>query len=58
MEFTSKRKRMSIVVESKGVIKLLVKGADSVIFKRLKFERQTKLFNQTKQDLILLQTTG
>ena len=48
MEFTSKRKRMSVVVESKGKIKVLIKGADSVVFKRLKAsERQTKLFTQT-----------
>ena len=43
---------MSVVVESKGIIKLFIKGADGVIFKRLKSsERRTKLFTQTKQDL-------
>ena len=59
MEFTSKRKRMSVVVESKGKIKVLIKGADSVVFKRLKAsERQTKLFTQTKQDLLAFANDG
>ncbi|CAM6101933.1 unnamed protein product [Calypogeia fissa] len=36
LEFTSERKRMSIICrDSKGRIKLYCKGADSVIFKRL-----------------------
>ncbi|KAF6036994.1 ATP8A1 [Bugula neritina] len=37
IDFTSDRKRMSVIVKDrKGVIKLMCKGADSVIFERLK----------------------
>jgi P-type E1-E2 ATPase len=36
LEFNSDRKRMSVIVrDEKGVIKLMCKGADSVIEKRL-----------------------
>lgn len=36
LEFTSKRKRMSVITrDPKGVIKILTKGADSVIYERL-----------------------
>ena len=59
MEFTSKRKRMSVVVESQGKIKLLTKGADSVVFKCLKAsEKKTKLFGQTKKDLLSFADDG
>jgi magnesium-transporting ATPase (P-type) len=37
IEFNSTRKRMSVVVrDSKGVIKCLCKGADSILFPLLK----------------------
>jgi phospholipid-transporting ATPase len=40
LEFTSNRKRMSVVVRTQsGQIKLFCKGADSVIFERLKDKR-------------------
>ncbi|GJN23863.1 hypothetical protein PR202_gb11553 [Eleusine coracana subsp. coracana] len=48
LEFTSSRKRMSVIVkEPEGRILLLIKGADSEIFKRLgpggrKFEEETR----------------
>ncbi|EGT53529.1 hypothetical protein CAEBREN_03693 [Caenorhabditis brenneri] len=35
IDFTSDRKRMSVVVRDKGEIKLYTKGADTVIFERL-----------------------
>uniref|UniRef100_A0A1I7UFC6 Phospholipid-transporting ATPase n=1 Tax=Caenorhabditis tropicalis TaxID=1561998 RepID=A0A1I7UFC6_9PELO len=35
IDFTSDRKRMSVVVKDKGEIKLYTKGADTVIFERL-----------------------
>ena len=34
-EFDSDRKRMSVIVRHQGVIKLYVKGADSIIKSRL-----------------------
>lgn len=37
-EFSSKRKRSSIVIRDDGVIKLLVKGADNIIIERLNKE--------------------
>lgn len=36
IDFTSDRKRMSVVVRDQGEIKLYTKGADTVIFERLK----------------------
>ena len=35
LEFTSKRKRMSVIVRKEGKIKLYCKGADNVIYERL-----------------------
>jgi phospholipid-transporting ATPase len=59
MEFTSKRKRMSVIVESEGKIKLLTKGADSVIFKRLlPSETRKELFASTKTDLLQFADDG
>ena len=34
-EFDSDRKRMSVIIRDKGVIKLFIKGADSIIISRL-----------------------
>jgi phospholipid-transporting ATPase len=34
-EFNSDRKRASVVIREKGVVKLLIKGADSIIYDRL-----------------------
>ena len=49
IEFTSDRKRMSVVIRlPDGKIKLLCKGADSVILERL---RESKIENVTKQHL-------
>lgn len=43
LEFSSNRKRMSVVVRTQsGQIKLFCKGADSVIFERLKDKRNTE----------------
>merc|ERR1719225_629549 len=45
IEFTSTRKRMSIIVRnSKGQIKLYIKGADSVILERLGDSREQREF--------------
>lgn len=41
IEFTSKRKRMSVIVQDpKGVIKIFCKGADTVIYERLAPDKQ------------------
>lgn len=43
LEFSSNRKRMSVVVRNQsGQIKLFCKGADSVIFERLKDKRNSE----------------
>ncbi|KAF8037556.1 hypothetical protein BT93_B0438 [Corymbia citriodora subsp. variegata] len=47
LEFSSLRKRMSVIVRSEGDLLLLCKGADSVVFERLSkdgrcFEHETK----------------
>lgn len=34
-EFDSDRKRMSVIIRDEGVIKLLIKGADSIVKARL-----------------------
>jgi phospholipid-translocating P-type ATPase (flippase) len=41
-EFTSKRKRMSVVVKEKKGYHLYIKGADNVIFQRLKKDNKTQ----------------
>jgi phospholipid-transporting ATPase len=43
LEFTSTRKRMSVIIRDNGRIKLLSKGADNIIFARL--EDQTQMGN-------------
>ena len=42
MSFTSKRKRMSVVVKEKKGYHLYIKGADNVIFQRLKKDNKTQ----------------
>lgn len=50
--FTSKRKRMSVVIRdpADGLIKLLTKGADTVMFGRLRMN-QDFLVDRTDQDM-------
>ena len=50
LEFTSKRKRMSVIVkDSKGNIRVITKGADSKIFDNLrKSEKGGKMHLRTK----------
>jgi magnesium-transporting ATPase (P-type) len=51
LEFTSSRKRMSVILETpEGDIKILCKGADSIILERLR-DGQDELINQTNQYL-------
>ena len=57
LEFTSARKRMSVVVRMPdGSIKLLIKGADSVIYERLSDSSQYK--EETKEHLKYFATHG
>ena len=51
LEFTSKRKRMSVIVKDpKGKIRIITKGADSKIFDNLnKKEKGSKMHLRTKQ---------
>lgn len=35
-EFDSDRKRMTVIIRDNGVIKMLIKGADSIIIGRLR----------------------
>jgi phospholipid-translocating ATPase len=39
-EFNSNRKRMSVVIKHKGIVKVLMKGADSEIFSRAAPDRE------------------
>lgn len=39
-EFDSDRKRMSVIIKDNGVIKLLVKGADSIVKARLSKKKE------------------
>ena len=39
-EFSSKRKRSSVIVREDGVIKLFCKGADNIIIERLSKSRE------------------
>ncbi|KAK6645447.1 hypothetical protein RUM43_001724 [Polyplax serrata] len=58
IEFTSKRKRMSVIVQDpKGVIKLFCKGADTVIYERLSPHRQ-QYRQKTLKDLEDFATEG
>jgi magnesium-transporting ATPase (P-type) len=34
-KFSSERKRMSVVLRDNGIIKMYMKGADSIVMKRL-----------------------
>ncbi|ODM99038.1 Phospholipid-transporting ATPase IA, partial [Orchesella cincta] len=60
LEFTSTRKRMSVVVRSpNGNIKVYCKGADSVIFERLKRDRATEVMRRrTDTHLHQFSTSG
>lgn len=52
IEFTSTRKRMSIIVKTpEGKIKIFCKGADSVIYERLSTELTSGESEQTADDL-------
>ncbi|KDN37119.1 phospholipid-translocating P-type ATPase [Tilletiaria anomala UBC 951] len=52
LEFNSTRKRMSVIVrEPEGRILLITKGADSVIFERLRADHPAELKQKTHQDL-------
>lgn len=52
LEFTSERKRMSVVVQSPdGTIHLFVKGADSVMLPRLKESADSPLIAETEANL-------
>jgi phospholipid-transporting ATPase len=48
--FTSKRKRMSVIIQDGDKIRLLTKGADSVILNRLS-SGQDEIINQTDVDM-------
>lgn len=51
IEFSSKRKRMSVIIkDTDGQIKILTKGADSVMMHRLR-SGQEYLINQTDKDM-------
>lgn len=46
LEFTSKRKRMSVIVtDDKGNVYLFCKGADSIIYERLTAESKDRFEN-------------
>jgi phospholipid-translocating ATPase len=52
LEFNSSRKRMSIIVKIEGELKIITKGADSVIFSRLDPSKNEKEFvNKTAENL-------
>ncbi|EEB10431.1 conserved hypothetical protein [Pediculus humanus corporis] len=58
IEFTSKRKRMSVIVKDpKGIIKIFCKGADSVIYERLSPSSQ-EFRAKTLKDLEDMATEG
>ena len=48
LEFSSDRKRMSIIVRDENVIKLYIKGADSEIIKRLSTLNNTLRVEKSK----------
>ena len=48
-EFTSERRRMSIIIKDKDTIKLYSKGADTEILKRLSKRANEKYINQSKK---------
>jgi phospholipid-translocating ATPase len=50
LDFNNVRKRMSVIVRHAGQISLFCKGADNVIFERLKSGSQT-LKNKTQEQL-------
>ncbi|CAO1620351.1 unnamed protein product [Sympodiomycopsis kandeliae] len=52
LEFNSTRKRMSVIVrEPEGRILMITKGADSVIYQRLRKDHPEKLKEDTQRDL-------
>jgi magnesium-transporting ATPase (P-type) len=52
LEFTSARKRMTIIVKDEiGRIKVLTKGADSIIIERLKAGKEDPLLEVTNKFL-------
>eukprot|EP01124_Arcella_intermedia_P013940 TRINITY_DN20318_c0_g1_i1.p1 TRINITY_DN20318_c0_g1~~TRINITY_DN20318_c0_g1_i1.p1 ORF type:complete len:1088 (+),score=213.39 TRINITY_DN20318_c0_g1_i1:430-3264(+) len=60
IEFTSSRKRMSVIIQDgNGTIKLLCKGADNIIFERLADDKANrKLLNITQQHVDFYSTLG
>lgn len=52
LEFNSSRKRMSVIVrQPDGRLLMICKGADSVIYQRLKADHDRNLKNQTEKDM-------
>eukprot|EP00347_Sterkiella_histriomuscorum_P002642 403367358 len=60
IEFTSERKKMSVVVQDQetGLILLLTKGADLAIFDKLSVRIEQPFLEATKEDLIKFSTKG
>jgi phospholipid-transporting ATPase len=48
LEFNSDRKRASVIVKEKGLIKLYIKGADTIILQRLHQEGKKEFLDQAK----------
>ncbi|EGR28497.1 phospholipid-translocating p-type flippase family protein, putative [Ichthyophthirius multifiliis] len=52
-EFSSDRKRMTIIIEDNGIIKMYIKGADSIVIKRLVGFEENKPILDNKQQPFL-----
>lgn len=50
-EFDSDRKRMSVIVRDRGVIKLYVKGADSIIRSRMSSQMEQPFWEEINKKL-------
>lgn len=50
LDFNNVRKRMSVILRKDGEIRLYTKGADNVIYERLK-SNQTRVKTQTQEHL-------
>ena len=51
LDFNNVRKRMSVILRKDGEIRLYTKGADNVIYDRLKSGNQTEVRSKTQEHL-------
>lgn len=57
-EFNSDRKRASVIIRQNGVVKLLVKGADSIIYDRLSITKPQPFKPQISEYLKIFSSVG